>query len=358
MTHLTLSHEEMYQALIQKDHSYEGLFFTAVKTTGIFCRPTCTARKPKMENVEFFKTTQACLTRGYRPCKICKPLELPKSTPSDIQALILELQKQPEMKLKNQNLRQRGIDPDRLRRWFLKHHGITFHAYQRLLRINTAFVKLQSGSSVSHAAYDSGYESLSGFNDSFRKIFGVSPRKGVQKTMIHLTRINTPLGTMMACATNQGICLLEFSDRRMLEASLIQLSKTMNASIVQSPNPLFKKLESELLEYFNGQRQKFTIPLDPIGTAFQKKVWEVLQTIPFGATRSYKQQAEIIGTPQAVRAIARANGMNKIAILIPCHRVIGADGQLVGYGGGIWRKQYLLELEKNGTIPDLPKGTV
>jgi AraC family transcriptional regulator of adaptative response/methylated-DNA-[protein]-cysteine methyltransferase len=342
----------MYQALLRKDSNFEGVFFTAVKTTGIFCRPTCTARKPKTEHVEFFATAQECLTRGYRPCKRCRPLELPQLTPVDIQALLSELQQNPEQKIKNAELRERGIAPDRLRRWFLKHHGITFHAYQRMLRINTAFEKLQEGRNVSHAAYDSGYESLSGFNDSFRKIFGVSPKEGRKQQLIHLTRIHTPLGTMIACSTLLGICLLEFSDRRMLEKSLQQLSTSLNATILQTRNPLFEQLETQLLEYFQGKLQKFTVPLHLIGSPFQKKVWHLLQEIPYGSTRSYKEQAKSIGAPQAMRAVARANGMNKIAILIPCHRVIGTDGQLTGYGGGIWRKQHLLNLEQKGVTPE------
>lgn len=352
MNSLRLNHDEMYQALLRKDPGYEGVFFTAVKTTGIFCRPTCSARKPKTEHVEFFATAQECLTRGYRPCKRCHPLELPQLTPADIQALLSELNKNPELKIKNAELRARGIAPDRLRRWFLKHHGITFHAYQRMLRINTAFEKLQEGSYVSHAAYDSGYESLSGFNDSFRKIFGVSPKEGRKQQVLHLARIPTPLGTMIACATQLGICLLEFSDRSMLERSLQQLSTTLNATILQIHNPLFEQLENQLLEYFQGKRQKFTVPLHLIGSPFQKKVWHLLQELPYGSTRSYKEQAISLGLPQAMRAVARANGMNKIAILVPCHRVIGTDGHLTGYGGGIWRKQHLLDLEKKGVLPE------
>nr|WP_284462026.1 methylated-DNA--[protein]-cysteine S-methyltransferase [Chryseobacterium sp.] len=164
--------------------------------------------------------------------------------------------------------------------------------------------------------------------------------------IIDLKRIETILGTMVACADEHGICLLEFSDRKALPTELKNISKYFNANIVQGENPHFTILEKELSEYFDGKLTQFTVPLSPVGTAFQKQIWDILQKIPYGTTRSYQQQADILGAPKSVRAVANANGLNKISILIPCHRVIGSNGQLTGYGGGIWRKQKLLELEK------------
>ncbi|WP_262888195.1 methylated-DNA--[protein]-cysteine S-methyltransferase [Chryseobacterium gallinarum] len=164
--------------------------------------------------------------------------------------------------------------------------------------------------------------------------------------IIDLKRIETILGTMIACADENGICLLEFSDRKALPTELKSISRYYNANIIQGENPHFTTLEKELTEYFEGKRSIFTVPLSPVGTAFQKKVWEILQGIPYGSTRSYQEQADILGNPKSVRAVANANGLNKISIIIPCHRVIGSNGQLTGYGGGIWRKQKLLELEK------------
>ncbi|MCG7280883.1 methylated-DNA--[protein]-cysteine S-methyltransferase [Chryseobacterium taklimakanense] len=151
---------------------------------------------------------------------------------------------------------------------------------------------------------------------------------------------------MIACADENGICMLEFSDRKALPTELKEISKHFNANIIQGENPHLRTLESELAEYFEGKRKEFTVPLSPVGTEFQKNVWEVLRKIPYGTTRSYLEQAQILGNPQAVRAVANANGLNKISIIIPCHRVIGKNGKLTGYGGGIWRKQKLLELEK------------
>ncbi len=343
---MEISNEIMYQASFAKNPEFEGVFWMGVKTTGIFCRPTCTARKPKFENVEFFNTTKEAILKGYRPCKVCKPLENPGETPVGIQSLLNELAADPSLKLKDYDLVERGMEPATVRRWFLKHHGITFHAFQRMFKLNSAFKKLNSGDNVTAAAFDSGYESLSGFNESFKNIFGVSPKNSKSEKVVDLKRIETPLGTMIACADENGICMLEFSDRKALPTELKDISKHFNANIIQGENPHFKILEQELGEYFAGKRQIFTVPLSLVGTEFQKKVWEVLRGIPYGTTRSYQQQANILGNPKAVRAVANANGLNKISIIIPCHRVIGTNGTLTGYGGGIWRKQKLLELEQ------------
>lgn len=342
---MNLSLERMYQAIIEKDSRFEGIFYTAVKTTGIFCRPTCTARKPKKENVEFFNSSLEAFKKGYRPCKVCKPLENLNQTPEPIRLLMDELSRDPSARFKDADLVAKGLEPHSVRRWFIKNHKMSFHAYQRMYRINSAFKNIQQGTSVTSAAFDSGFESLSGFADSYKKIFGFSPKKGKVQQVIDLKRIETPLGTMIACAVREGVCLLEFSDRKMLETEFKMLSKAMNATIVQGKNEHFPVLEEQLEEYFNGRRSGFTIPLVTPGSDFQNLVWTALRGIPYGQTRSYRQQAAMISRPDALRAVANANGMNKISILVPCHRVIGSDGTLTGYGGGLWRKQWLLEME-------------
>ncbi|PSL48202.1 AraC family transcriptional regulator of adaptative response/methylated-DNA-[protein]-cysteine methyltransferase [Chitinophaga niastensis] len=342
-----LTNEIMYKALVEKDVAYEGTFVAAVKTTGIFCRPTCTARKPKEENVEFFKTTREAILKGYRPCKVCNPLEKLGETPDFIKAILNELNINPSAKFKDGDLMEKGIEPSKIRRWFLKNHGITFHAYQRMFRINSAFKKIQQGETITAVAFDSGYESLSGFTDSFKSVFGVSPSNSKDKQIINITRLETPLGTMFACAVEQGICLLEFTDRKMLETELKALAKQLNANIIQGANKHFELLKRELDEYFEGKRKVFTVPLFAPGTVFQQSVWKTLQTIPYGATHSYKQQSIAMNKREAVRAVANANGMNRISIIIPCHRVIGEDGNLTGYGGGLLRKKWLLDLEQS-----------
>lgn len=336
-----------YEALVAKDPSFEGTFFAGIKTTGIFCRPTCTARKPKRENVEFFASAKDAILKGYRACKVCHPMEKAGSTPEYVDHVLRLLDEDPSLKLKDYDLLKLDIEPSKIRRWFLKNHGITFHAYQRMYRINTAFKKLQTGTSVTDIAFDSGYESLSGFNDSFKKVFGVSPKNSKEKQVIDFTRIETDLGTMVACATDKGVCLLEFSDRKGLETELKQLAKYHNANIVQGQNEYFKQLKEELDAYFDGRLKEFKVPLDISGTDFQKQVWQALVEIPYGTTSSYLRQAEVLGKPSSVRAVANANGMNKIAIIIPCHRVVGSDGSLTGYAGGLWCKRKLIDLEKD-----------
>ena len=341
----SLDADTMYQALVEKDESYEGIFFACVKTTGIFCRPVCSARKPKKENVEFVRSTREALSLGYRPCKVCEPLDLNGSTPEWLSSVLHQLENEPQTRITDSDLEAAGLNPNRVRRWFLKHHGMTFQAYQRFLRINNAIGKIRFGDKVIEAAFDSGYESLSAFNHSFKKATGFTPHNSSSQNVIDITRILTPLGPMVAGATNRGICLLEFADRRMLETQFKVLSRRLQARLIPGQNPLFEQLDTELKEYFAGERREFEVPLDLAGTEFQEQVWRILGSIPYGTTRSYKQQAEILGNPNAVRAVARANGENRISIIIPCHRVIGSDGHLTGYGGGLWRKRYLLDLE-------------
>lgn len=342
---MKLTPDRMYQASLEKDSLFEGSYWMAVKTTGIFCRPTCTARKPKKENVEFFLDTDEAMEKGYRPCKICKPLDKLNETPGYIQALLDDLQQNESLKIKDADLQERNIKPVTVRRWFLKNHGMTFQAFQREFRMNKAFKKIKNGESIMEVALDSGYESLSGFNERFKDVLGMSPKNSKVESIIDLKRIETPLGTMFACAVDEGICLLEFTDRKNMEKQFEALSKAMNADIVQGENKHFRQLEDELKEYFDGKRAKFEVPLYTTGTEFQKNVWKLLSEIPMGETRTYKQQSVLLGNPKAVRAVGTANGINKIAIIIPCHRVIGSSGELVGYAGGIWRKQKLLELE-------------
>ncbi len=337
--------ETMYKAMVNNDSKFEGIFFIGVRTTGIFCRPTCPARLPKRENIEFFPSTEEALSYGYRPCKICRPMELYGETPGWLKDLFKEISIEPGIKLKDWDLRSRGIDPARIRRWFKRHHGITFQAYLRAMRISRAFGQIRHKEEVIDIAFENGFESLSGFTEAFKKTTGFTPSESSKRNIVSITRILTPLGPMFAGATDEGICLLEFTDRRMLETQFIRLRKLLNAEILPGTNKHFSALSRQINEYFSGTRKTFDLPLVLPGTDFQLKVWKVLQEIPYGTTRSYQYQAIAMGNPKAVRAVARANGDNRIGIIIPCHRVIAKDGKLAGYGGGLWRKQYLLNLE-------------
>ncbi len=347
----------LYKALMERDSTLDGLCVVGVVTTGVFCRLTCGARKPKRENVEFFASAADALHSGYRPCKLCNPLGLPGEGPEWLQSLLAELRADPQRRWKDQDLRDRGLAPDRVRRGFRKHHGMTFHAYGRALRLATAFGRLASGDGVAETAYGAGYESLSGFTEAFARASGRSPAQGRAVRCVTIMRILTPLGPMLVGATAEGVCLLEFADRRALETELTRIQSSLHARILPGESPHAAHLERELGEYLAGTRRTFSVPLVSAGTPFQERVWKALQDIPYGETRSYQDQAHAIGHPTAVRAVARANGDNRISILIPCHRVIGKDGGLVGYGGGLWRKKYLLDLEAarphaSGEAPD------
>lgn len=337
--------KEYYAALIDKDSAYLDRFYVGVKTTGIFCIATCRARKPKFINVEFFDEIRDLLRHGYRPCKVCRPTEN-RDEPPQFVIDAIELMKNSEShKVADWELRNAKLSPERIRRWFKTHHNMTFQAYQRMLRINQAFSELQSGKSVIDSAFSSGYDSLSGFGYTFKKLTGLTPEEVKTKNILLLTKFDTPLGPMFACSAAEGICLLEFTDRRMLETEFEDLQRRLDAIIVRGDNEHLIQLKKEMAEYFAGNRKVFDVPLHTPTTPFRQQVWDRLVEVPFGQTASYKEQAEKLGNPKAVRAVASANGHNRVAIVIPCHRIIGSDGSLTGYAGGLDRKQWLLEHE-------------
>jgi len=336
----------MERAYLERDASYNGVFFVAVRTTTIFCRPTCPARKPLPKNVEYFPTARAALSAGYRPCKRCRPLE-PDDRPEWVSQLLADVERDPTSRITDADLKKRGIDPATARRYFQAQYGMTFQAYTRARRLAGALSRIREGAALDTVVFDSGYESHSGFRDAFTRTFGETPGSDLNGECVLLSWLRTPLGPLVAGATAEGVCLLEFTDRRMLETQFATVRRLFSGSIVPGSNRHLDVLERELAGYFSGALKKFTVPLVYPGTPFQRRVWEQLLTIPYGETRSYEQLATAIGNPEAVRAVGHANGLNRISILIPCHRVINKDGKLGGYGGGLRRKQYLLELERN-----------
>lgn len=342
--------ETYYNALLKREQRFVGIFFVGVKTTSVFCIATCRARKPKLENVEFYTSFKEALDNGYRPCKICKPTENANEAPEQIALAIKLVQENPKEKITDDQLRQKNISPEVIRRWFNQNYGITFQAYQRMYRINNAYQELKKGKNTTNTAFDSGYESLSGFGYTFKKIIGKSPQKSTHKNVILINRLTTPLGPMFVCATENGICLLEFVDRRMLETEFKDLQKLLNATIITGENEHIKQAKKEITEYFDGKRKVFGLKLETPGTDFQNSVWNCLKEIKYGTTTTYQQQAEKINNPKAIRAVASANGFNRISIIIPCHRVIGKDGKMTGYGGGIERKKWLIEHETKNIL--------
>ncbi|QQE13532.1 bifunctional transcriptional activator/DNA repair protein Ada [Planctomycetota bacterium] len=338
---------EFYTALVNKDPNYEGQFFAGIKTTNIFCRPTCPARKPNPENCEYFKTPQDALLAGYRPCKRCHPLALPHEASTLIKKLIDAVEAEPEKRWKDRDFRAIGADPSTVRRHFKKRFGMTFVAYARARRMGLALNNIRSGDSVIQSQIAAGYESGSGFRDAFSRIMGAPPSKNKQQTVLSADWIDTALGPMIAITDDTHLHLLEFVDRRGLEREVERLRQRRNAAIIPNKTAITKSITKELIQYFKGNLITFKTPIIYLGSEFQQTVWEKLRTIPYGSTWSYSDLAYSLNRPTAARAVARANGTNQLAIIIPCHRIITKDGDLGGYAGGIPRKKQLLELESN-----------
>jgi AraC family transcriptional regulator of adaptative response/methylated-DNA-[protein]-cysteine methyltransferase len=341
-----LSADEMIRAYQASDSTYDGVFYLGVRTTGIFCRPSCPARKPQPRNVEFFITPDDAARAGYRPCKRCQPTQTIDRVPAWARALIAAIDADPSARITDDVLRARGLDPAAVRRCFLRHYGVTFHAYARARRLGKALTALRGGADLDDAALGYGYESHSGFREAFGRLFGDAPGRIRGGDCIMTELIETPLGELVAGANAAGVCLLEFPDEGRLKMQIAALRRHLNAPIVPGQNAHLTRLRLELDEYFAGRREAFTTPLVIAGTPFQRRVWDGLRAIPYGETRTYSDLAAALGDPSAQRAVGSANGSNRIAILVPCHRVVAAGGEMGGYGGGVWRKKRLLDLEQ------------
>jgi AraC family transcriptional regulator of adaptative response/methylated-DNA-[protein]-cysteine methyltransferase len=344
----------MERAFYDQDASYDGVFVTGVRTTGIFCRPSCPARKPLRKNLEFFPAVKDALFAGYRPCLRCRPLEADGKPPAWVAGLLSAVEQEPERRLRAPELRRLGVSPERARRYFQRTYGMSFDAYTRAQRLGRGLSRLREGEDLASAALDAGYDSESGFREAFGKHFGQAPGQARGSEAVTAAWIRTPLGPMIAGATSRGVCLLEYTDRRMLETQLETLRRRIGLPLVPGDNAMLAQLRRELAEYFAGKRREFEVPLHVDGSPFQESVWRELERIPYGETRSYEDVAKRVGSPGAVRAVGNANGMNRIAIVLPCHRVVNKGGKLGGYGGGLWRKQRLLALEQGQPIEGLP----
>lgn len=344
----------MYRALERRDQSYDGIFFVAVKTTGIFCRPSCPARKPKPKNVEYFPIAKEALLAGYRACYKCRPMDTDGRPPRWVEQLIKTVESSPVQRLRDRDLRAMKIEPSRARRYFNDHYGMTFQAYHRARRMGMALAQIREGKKLMNVAYDHGYQSNSAFRDAFEKTFGRTPGEGRDADCIVATMFESPVGPLLLGATAKSLCLLEFADRRAIETQVKVLRSRFERSVVPGASPILDLAKLELKEYFVGNLKSFRTPIAYPGTPFQECVWNRLLTIPYGETISYERLATDIGRAGAQRAVGTANGANRIAIIIPCHRVVNKDGKLGGYGGGLWRKQILLDLERGakGTLFD------
>lgn len=334
----------MHRAVTDRDPAWDGVFVVAITTTGVACRPTCPSRAARPEHRRFFPNLDAAVAAGFRACLRCRP-ELGSTTPAIWERAVALADRMAPGRPDDETLRANGFDPVQLRRLARRLHGMTFHAWLRARRIATAQRRLHKGEELDHVILTSGYTSHSGFRDAFARVMGQSPGRGRVREPIAMRTIDSPVGPLVTAAIDEGICLLEFADEARIARQATRLGRWFSGPIVPGEHPHLETLASELDAYFNGTLVAFTVPTAMRGTPFELQTWQALTTIPYGETRSYLDVARLLGNPGAVRAVGSANGRNRIAIVVPCHRVVNADGKLGGYGGGLWRKRRLLELE-------------
>ncbi len=339
--------DTLYEALLNRDPSYDGRVYVCVASTGIFCRLTCPARKPKRENCTFYETVAECIDAGFRPCKRCKPTTPEASADPVVKPLIEALEGKPGYRWGEPDIVRMGLDPSTVRRAFKRHFGMTFLEMARQRRLQEGFSTLAEGGKVIDAQITAGFESPSAFREAFARILGQAPGTFSQDPMLFADWVPSPLGPLIAVTDRTQLHLLEFLDRRALPAEFRKLQGFAKGNIGFGRTEVTDQIQDELRLFFDGSSGAFETKLALHGSTFTRDVWRELLKIPAGGTRSYSELARELGRPEAVRAVARANGANQIAIVVPCHRVLGADGSLTGYGGGLWRKQRLIELERS-----------
>lgn len=345
---MLLDHDDdtLYRALVDRDPAWDGFAFAGVTTTGVFCRMTCPARKPKRENVTFYASVAECLSAGLRPCRRCRPLAATGEPAPLVAALLDALEADPSRRWTEADLAGLGHDPSTVRRAFKRRFGIGFLEMARLRRLGHGMDRLSDGASVIDAQLEAGFDSGSGFRDAVTRLIGEAPARARGRTLLRADWIETPIGPMIAIADRHALHLLEFPERKALPGEIGRLQRRTGSAIAIGRVPPIDQLESELAAYFRGESAGFRVRLADQGTPVQKAVWQALREIPPGETRTYSALAGAIGRPAAVRAVAGANGANPIAVVVPCHRLVGVDGSLTGYGGGLWRKRWLLEHER------------
>ena len=340
-----------WAAFERRDRDWDGRVIGAVRSTGIYCKPSCPARRPKRENVEFFASGGEARAAGYRPCLRCKPDEMGRDREAVAKAVaIIDASDEPQSLA--EIAAAVGYAPHHFQRLFTRDLGLSPAAYARAVRNRRTEAALKTNERVTDAVYEAGYAAPSGFYSDAKERLGMTPsawRDGGRGATIRWTQFDSPLGRMLIAVTDRGICRLTFDDS---EASLRKLFP--KAEIVEDAGGL-KTLVEGALSAIDSPRAAHDLPLDVAGTAFQEAVWRELRKIPPGETRSYADIAVAIGKPGAVRAVGSANGDNHVAVLIPCHRVIRSDGSLGGYAGGLDRKRRLLEAEGHASAaPELP----
>lgn len=347
----SLDPDTAWAAFMRRDRAWDGRIIGAVTTTGIYCKPSCPARRPRRENVLFYSSTEEARDAGFRPCMRCKPDEVGRDREA-VAAAVKLIEQAEEAPSLAEIAAAVGYASHHFQRIFKRDLGVSPAEYARAVRSRRTEQALKANGRVTDAVYDAGYQSPSGFYNDAKERLGMTPsawRDGGRGETVRWTTFDSPLGQMLIAATSKGICRLTFDDS---ESSLRR--HFPNATILKDEGGL-KELVEGALTAIERPLAAPDLPIDVAGTAFQEAVWRELRKIPPGETRSYAEIAAAIGQPKAVRAVGTANGDNHVAVLIPCHRVIRSDGSLGGYAGGLDRKRKLLAAEGHQSrSPELP----
>ena len=357
MTHVlnqtVLEHddESRWHAVLARDSAHDGQFVFAVTSTGVYCRPSCAARRPRRENVRFFPVPEAAERAGYRACLRCCPRALSGNADlKTVRAICRYIEQHLDEPVTLDRLgKEFRQSPFHLQRKFKAILGITPRNYADSCRLKTLKRNLQAGDSVTRAMYEAGYGSSSRLYERTASQLGMTPdryRRGAIAATIRYASANSPLGRMLIAATDKGICSIQFgrSDAELLEG----LKREFPFAARKEDEGGLQSWVGQLLKQMQGKNLDSALPLDIRATAFQRQVWSYLQSIPFGQTRSYSEVAKAIGHPTACRAVARACATNPVAVVIPCHRVVRGDGSVSGYRWGLGRKKALLQIEQRG----------
>jgi|HubBroStandDraft_4_1064222.scaffolds.fasta_scaffold11361_3 AraC family transcriptional regulator of adaptative response/methylated-DNA-[protein]-cysteine methyltransferase len=345
------SEDQRWNAVVARDAAHDGQFVFAVSSTGVYCRPSCAARRPRRENVAFFSRPEQAEKAGFRACLRCRPRSVSGNLQSDwakevCRYIEQHLDEPVTLERLGKVFRQ---SPFHLQRRFKTVLGITPREYGDSCRLRLLKRNLQAGDNVTRAMYDAGYGSSSRLYEKTASQLGMTPdkyRRGAIAATVRYAIADSPLGRMLVAATDKGVCAIQFarSDGELIEG----LKREFPFAVRKPDQSGLQAWVETLLSTMTGHEPNAALPLDIRATAFQRRVWTYLQSIPFGTTRSYGQVAKAIGQPSASRAVARACATNPVAVAIPCHRVVREDGSISGYRWGVERKKALLELEQRG----------
>lgn len=345
-----MENELYWKAVRANDTRFDGAFVLGVKTTGIYCKPSCRARLPKRENVDFYSSPETAESRGFRACKRCRPREVAFVDPQTEKVIkACELIERDEFLSLEDLAAAVGSSSFHLQRSFKEIIGISPKKYAEAKRMERFREELRGGSEVVDAMYDAGFGSSSRLYEKAVENMGMTPaiyKKGGVGMKINFTIADCELGKLLVARTKRGVCSVTFGDDA--DSLRAGLGKEFpNAEIAEDAKDLKTAIDA-ILKYLAGKNRRLVLPLDLQATAFQMQVWDFLRKIPYGETRSYSEVAEAIGDKKKVRAVAQACAKNRVAVVIPCHRVVASDGKLSGYRWGVERKKKLLENEAIG----------